>query len=158
MSDKHLPAGYERSVERPVALIERALSMILGAGLAVSLIVKVYMLVLTDHVCVMEGEGIASLGNVIRCTGPLEMIAGFVAVAAGLATATAFFSRDGGAWLRIVGLAGVATMISALSLAFEGDYNWRLSLALMAILTVSCVAFAVSKGGLSALWRGDGGG
>ena len=62
-----------------------AMSIILGVALAIALVLKIYMLVLTDYVCEPDG---ATLGNLIRCTATLDLVATFFAATATINAAT----------------------------------------------------------------------
>ena len=86
------PAGkLVRGARRPARLIRTICQMILGAGLAVALILKVYMVVLTDHVCAADS---ISLGNTIRCTPTLVLLAYVLAISAGFDLAYRLFEGD----------------------------------------------------------------
>ncbi len=60
-----------RLFERPGRVVATVLRIILALGIAVALILKVYMIVLTDHICAPDGT---SLGNTIRCTPALALL------------------------------------------------------------------------------------
>jgi len=142
MTDDMLPEGYRRSVERPALIIDMALRVILAAGLIVALIVKVYALALTDYVCV---AGEQTLGNVIRCTGALAMVGGFVAVVAGLEAAIGFVVRARGGLTRALALAAVASAFALFSQVFEGEHGWRLSLLLVVLVAIALAIRLVSS-------------
>ena len=118
------------AIERPALIVKSVLQMILGAGLVVALIVKVYMLVLTDLVCTGEG---ASLGEAIRCTDTLQITGYVFALAAGIEGASLFFRRAGAGLLQTLMLAVAAALFIALSGQMNGDVNWRLSLAIFTL-------------------------
>ena len=120
------------AIERPALIIKTILQMILGAGLVIALIVKVYMLVLTDLVCTGET---ASLGEAIRCTDTLQ-ITGFVfALAAGIEGASLFFRRAADL-LQTMMLSVAAALFITLSVQLDGVADWRLSLAIFTLATI----------------------
>ena len=141
--------AYRRNVERPAAIVRTALRMILGAGLVVALILKVYMLVLTDYACVAEET---SLGALIRCAGALDLIGYSLAVAAGIEVAASLFIRSRPGLRNAITLALAAALALALARDVGGDAGWRASLSVGA-LVVSLIM-------IRALWdyRPGGGG
>ena len=120
------------AIERPALIIKTVLQMILGAGLVVALIVKVYMLVLTDLVCTGDG---GSLGEAIRCADTLEITGYVFALAAGIEGASLFFRRAFDL-IRTLTLAVAGAMFIALSVQMEGVADWRLSLAIFTLAVV----------------------
>ena len=64
--------------------------MLLGLALFIALILKYYMLVIGPDGCLVDGT---TLGNMIRCTGTLEIVANFVFALAGFRFA-AFMFQD----------------------------------------------------------------
>lgn len=120
------------AIERPALIIKTVLQMILGAGLVVALIVKVYMLVLTDLVCTGEGGG---LGDAIRCADTLQITGYVFALAAGIEAASLFFRRSAD-MIRTIMLAVVAALFIALSVQMNGVADWRLSLAIFTLAVV----------------------
>lgn len=120
------------AIERPALIIKTILQMILAAGLVVALIVKVYMLVLTDLVCTGEG---ASLGEAIRCTDTLQITGYVFALAAGVEAASLFFRRNADI-VQTLMLAVVAAFLIVLSTQLDGAADWRLSLAIFTLAVV----------------------
>ena len=120
------------AIERPALIIKTVLQMILGAGLVVALIVKVYMLVLTDLVCTGES---GSLGEAIRCADTLQITGYVFALAAGIEGASLFFRRAFDL-IRTLTLAVGGAMFIALSVQMEGVADWRLSLAIFTLAVV----------------------
>ncbi len=128
------------AIERPALIVKSVLQMILGAGLVIALIIKVYMLVLTDLVCAGEGGG---LGEAIRCTDTFEITGYVFALAAGIEGASLFFRRADADLTRILILAISAALFIALSVQMNGVADWRLSLA---IFTLSLVIAGIILG------------
>lgn len=118
------------AIERPALIVKSVLQMILGAGLVIALIIKVYMLVLTDLVCTGEG---GSLGEAIRCADTFQIVGYVFALAAGFEGASLFFSRVGADMLQTLMLAVTATLFLALSVQMNGVADWRLSLAILTL-------------------------
>ena len=138
--DNHLlSAGYERTVERPAIIVATAMNVILGLALAIALILKIYMLVLTDHVCTADGT---TLGNIIRCTTTLEMIAAFFAATAMINAAVILLVPRIEFFSRTLGFAAAAAFISLMSAFTGGDYNWQLTLASTALFAITFSALS----------------
>lgn len=78
------------ALERPVAVLMIICQMLLGLSLAITLILKVYMLVFTDQVCIAGG---VTLGNFIRCTSTLSLSSNFLIMAAGFRFAALMFQE-----------------------------------------------------------------
>lgn len=131
--------------ERPARVVLVVCRMILGAGVAVAMILKVYMAVLTDHACVTDT---VSLGNAIRCTPTLELMAYALALSAGLDLAYRLFAGSieqvvtplmlglGATFLLVIAGLGAETskwqaalLILALSVALGGLFYLRERLA-----------------------------
>lgn len=121
---------------RPSFLVKVICQMILGAGIAIALIAKVYMFVLTDHQCVADSF---SLGNKIRCANTLSIMAYALALSAGFELAYRMFSDGLHATIDPL-IAGVssALLLLAASLTIEKS-TWQVAL-LMTSLTVAVVA------------------
>ena len=147
MSLDPAPNRYALTVERPASLIALALNIVLGVALAIALILKVYMLVLTDLVC---SEDVRSLGNLIRCTDFLELAASFLAASATVAVASALLIPRAEVWTRALGLAVMAAFVSLMNLFLLGDYNWRLTLAATALFTMILAMLYIGR--LIAKW------
>lgn len=125
------PAGrLKRGTERPARLIRLICQMILAAGLAIALILKVYMVVLTDHQCVADAAG---LGNAIRCTPTLTLMAAVLALSAGfdLAYRLAFGAIEQAITPVILGLS--ATVLVVISGAGVQAFGWREALVILAL-------------------------
>ena len=142
---------YELAVERPVTLIATAMSVVLGVALAIALVLKIYMLVLTDHVCETDG---ATLGNLIRCTATLELAAAFFAAAATINAATILIVPRIEYFSRTLGLAAAAAFVSLMGAYVAGDYDWRMTLASTALFAVIFAAMSWRRLRNSALLSG----
>ncbi len=116
--------------ERPARVVLVVCRMILGAGLAVALIIKVYMAVLTDHTC---ATGVAGLGNAIRCTPTLELMAYGLALSAGLDLAYRLFA---GAARQVVTplILGIgAGLLKVLATIGPATMNWQVALVILVL-------------------------
>jgi len=153
MSDNHLPRSdispaerFYEAAYRPARLIKVICQMIIGIGVAVALILKVYMLVLTDLSCAADT---ASLGNQIRCTGTLELAAYALALAAGFELAFLMFvdGLDKAATPLALGLSSAFLLVLAdLSLA---SATWQTALLILALTVSSVVLLGLRR----FLWR-----
>jgi hypothetical protein len=119
--------------EGPVLVVLLLCQMVLGLGLAVTIILKIYMLVFTDQTCVPDGE---TLGNLIRCTPTLAIVAQYMMAIAAFRMAAQFFSVQLKMILEplLIGVAGVLAMV--LSGVTFADANWQASLMITAIFAV----------------------
>lgn len=126
-------ARLQRGALRPAHLVRTICQMILGAGLAVTLVLKVYMAALTDHQCVADA---VSLGNTLRCTPTLALMAYVLALSAGFDLAYRLFieSLDQAITPAILGLG--AALLAVLSSSGAEALGWREALVIIA-LTVS---------------------
>lgn len=124
---------YELSVERPVIIIATAMSIILGVALAIALVLKIYMLVLTDYVCDADG---ATLGNLIRCTATLDLVAAFLAAAATINAATVLIVPRIEYFSRTLGFGAAAAFVALMGAYVAGDHDWRLTLASTALFAI----------------------
>lgn len=127
----------QRGALRPAHLVRTVCQMILGAGLAVALVLKVYMAALTDHQCVADT---VSLGNTLRCTPTLALMAYVLALSAGFDLAYRLFIEglDQAIAPAILGLG--AALLAILSGSGDRAFGWREALVI--------VALAASIGGL----------
>lgn len=132
-------AGYERTVERPAIIVATAMNVILGLALAIGLILKIYMLVLTDHVCATDE---ITLGNTIRCTTNLDLIAAFFAATATINAALILLVPRIEFFSRALGFAAAAAFISLMSAFMGGDNNWQLTLASTALFAITFSALS----------------
>ena len=124
---------YELAVERPVTIIATAMSIILGVALAIALVLKIYMLVLTDYVCEPDG---ATLGNLIRCTATLDLAATFFAAAATINAATILIVPRIEYFSRALGFAAASAFVALMGAYVAGDYDWRMTLASTALFAI----------------------
>ena len=132
MPDQNLSydIAFFRAFQRPAWVVMMVAQMILGLALAITLILKVYMLIFTAHVCTADGE---TLGNMIRCANTLEIVAQYVLIMAGFRFA-AFMFLDRPRMLLgplMLGLSGVLLLLlSNLSLAAA---TWSVAAVLVAL-------------------------
>ena len=131
--DQREDIRFVAHVLRPAKIIRSICQMIIGAGLAIALILKVYMMVLTDHQCIADS---VALGNAIRCMPALELAAYSLALAAGFELAYLLFEDTLERVMRplLLGLsAAFLLLLSGLSIE---SANWQIALMIVA-LTVS---------------------
>ena len=76
-------------LERPVLVLAFVARMLVGLGVAVALFLQVYMLLLTDYRCEAD---VTTLGNMIRCVQPIDLIASSVILLAAIGFAVALFT------------------------------------------------------------------
>jgi len=135
-----------RFAARPAYLVKVICQMLLGLGLAIAFIAKVYMFVLTDHQCVADAN---SLGNSIRCTNTLAIMGYALALSAGFELAYRMFSDGihGAIDPLIVGVSSAFLIIVA-SLTLE-NVNWQIAMLLTSLtLTVGALLYCRERFGL----------
>ena len=123
-------AVLQRGAERPARLVRMICQMILGAGMAITMILKVYMAVLTDHACVADE---VTLGNAIRCSPTLIIMAYALAISAGLDLAYRLFVSSLEQTVTPVVLAFGATLLFVLGGISENGAGWREALVVIAM-------------------------
>ena len=116
--------------ERPALVIAVVARMLLGLGLAITLFLWVYMMILTDLRC---DPAATSLGNTIRCSNPVDMIAASIFILAGIGVAAAFFAAR-----RIDFSETLSMLLVAVLIRFVGDVTvdsatWQLSLVIFSL-------------------------
>jgi len=132
-------ARLYRFFSRPAYLVKVICQMLLGFGLAIALITKVYMFVLTDYQCMADTN---SLGNSIRCTDTLAIMAYGLALSAGFELAYRMFSEGihGAIDPLIVGVSSAFLFIVS-SLSLE-SVNWQIALLITSLtLTVGALLY-----------------
>lgn len=137
---------FFRAFQRPAWVVMMVAQMILGLSLAITLVLKMYMLVFSPHVCAADSE---TLGNIIRCTNIVEITAHFVLAMAGFRFASVMFMDRPRLLLGplMTGIAGVLLLfLSELSLAAA---SWPIA----AVIVVLFAAIAVIVMGQTVLSR-----
>ena len=118
------------ALERPAFTLMIVCQMLIGLGLAIALVLKVYMLVFTNQTCLADGT---TLGNMIRCVQTLELLAQFLIMVAGFRFAALMFTKTPFQLLEplLLALTGVFLLfLSDLSLAVS---TWYLSLIMLVL-------------------------
>lgn len=141
---------FFRAFQRPAWVVMMVAQMILGLALAITLILKIYMLVFSAHLCTTDGE---TLGNIIRCSDTLEIIAHFVLAMAGFRFA-AFMFQDRPRQLLgalMIGIAGVFLLfLSDVSVAAA---SWPVA-AVIVVLFMSIFGIIAAQTVLKRLGQG----
>jgi hypothetical protein len=129
--DNRSPAAslYENTV-RPAHVVKVFCQMIIGVGLAITLIVKLYMLVLTDQQCVVD---VVTLGNKIRCSSTLEIAAYGLALSAGFELAFLMFRQELGDALRPLILGITSAFLLVLSDLSLESVNWQVAMMIFVL-------------------------
>lgn len=131
-----------RAFERPALIVATVARMLLGLGLAAALILKVYMAIFTDHGCLPDTD---TLGNAIRCTPTLEIVAQVLMLVAGFGAAALMFSDrpwrlappllTGAVGVLLQVLAGIGAAVSL----------WQTALILAALMAVLAGTFVAMR-------------
>ncbi len=142
-------AALRRAFEAPANVVLVVCQMLAGLGLALALIVKVYMLVFTDLICTGDA---ATLGDMIRCTPTLTLMAQVIMLAAGLRLAACLFSDVTARLIEplAIGLAGalLAMVAAVLQSGTPGAdpatvaSMWQAAILILTLLGAGTVAFA----------------
>lgn len=144
--------AFFRAFRRPAWVVMMVAQMILGLALAITVIVKIYMLVFSPYVCEPAQE-VATLGNMIRCTGTLEIIAHFVLAMAGFRFAAFMFHDRPRLVLgpMMLGISGVFLLfLSELSLDAA---SWPVA-AVIVVLFTAMAGIVAGQAVLTRLGRG----
>lgn len=122
--------GLHSAFERPAKVVLTVCQMLLGLGLAVAIVLKVYMLVFSNHACTEDGE---TLGNLIRCMPILAILGHFLLALTAFRFAALLFERNVAQIYEtlLLGISGVVLLLlSELTLA---SLTWELALVLLAL-------------------------
>lgn len=133
--------GFAAAFRRPSQVVLIVCQMLLGLALTIALIVKFYMLILSDQVCLPDA---ATLGNMIRCSNVAMMLGQFVLAVAGFRLAALLFDpglRDLPHML-LLAVSGAFLLVLA-GLPGQGA-DWRSALLLLA-LTVALGAVHIAR-------------
>ena len=128
--------AFERTAN-VIAVIAR---MLVGLGFAIALFLQVYMMILTDYRC---EEGSETLGNLIRCTPIMEMIAYVITLLAGIGLAAAFFSPKRMQILETLTMLLVAVVINFLTGLSLATATWQIALVITALFAAMAGLFAI---------------
>lgn len=142
---EHPALSLTRALERPAQTLMTVCQMVLGLGLFVTLILKLYMLVFSDHVCEPGG---ATLGNMIRCAAPLALIAHTLILVAGFRFAALFFSQSPARLLDPLLLALVGVVLLVLAELNLAGAPWHVALILGVLFAAVSALFAAQR-----FWR-----
>jgi len=139
------------ALERPAFTLMIVCQMLIGLGLAIALVLKVYMLIFTDQVCLADGN---TLGNMIRCAQTVELLAQFLITIAGFRFASLMFTMEPFQLLEplLLTLTGILLLfLSDLSLATA---TWYVSLIMLVLFgAISSVFVALRVWGPSSPLR-----
>ncbi len=123
-------ARFAAHVLRPARIIRWVCQMIIGAGLTVALVLKIYMLVLTDYQCTADGT---TIGNAIRCTSALELTAYTLALVAAFDLAYLLFEDTMERAVRPLLMGLSATLLFILSGLTVETANWQIAMTIVAL-------------------------
>jgi len=130
------------ALERPAFTLMIVCQMLIGLGLAIALVLKVYMLVFTNQVCLADGT---TLGNMIRCAQTLELLAQFLIMVAGFRFAALMFTMAPFKLLEplLLALTGVFLLfLSDLSIAAA---TWYFSLIMLVLFGAMSSVFVALR-------------
>ncbi|QPC88338.1 hypothetical protein GA830_17420 [Mesorhizobium sp. NBSH29] len=135
------------ALERPAFTLMIVCQMLVGLGLAFALVLKVYMLIFTNQVCVADGT---TLGNMIRCAQTLELMAQFLILVAGFRFAALMFTMEPYQLLGSLLLALTGVFLLFLSELSIATATWYFSLIILVLFgAISGVFIALRIWGAS---------
>jgi hypothetical protein len=140
--NQHPAAILVKALERPAFTLMIVCQMLVGLGLAVALVLKVYMLVFTDQVCAADGT---TLGNMIRCTQTLELLAQFLIMIAGFRFAALMFTMTPFQLLQPLLLALAGVLLLFLSDLTVAQTTWYASLIMLVLFGAMSSVFAALR-------------
>jgi hypothetical protein len=133
--------------ERPAQIVLVVCQMLLGLGLGLTLILKIYMLLFTDAVCAAD---MATLSNMIRCTPALALMGQTLMLVAAFRLAALLFSPRFDALFEALALATAGALIHILAALPAQGPVWQQTLLIAALVVVGgALVFGLRKGGLS---------
>ena len=118
-----------RAFVRPARIVAAVLRLLLAAGFTIALILKVYMIILTDYTC---EDGVATLGNTIRCTPILLLLGYALALTAAIEFALRLLSNAPRRFLPPFTQALLAVLILYLARIETVGTTWESALFLLA--------------------------
>lgn len=139
--DSPVPSLH-RAFERPAQVVATVARMLLGLGLAVALALKVYMAIFTDHVCLADA---GTLGNAIRCTPSLAMVAQALMLASGFGAASVLFSARPHELAPPLLIAVIAVLLQLLSGLAGSPSPWQTAILMTALLAVLAGVFLAMR-------------
>lgn len=117
-------------LERPVLVLAFVARMLVGLGLAIALLLQVYMLLLTDYRCEADAT---SLGNMIRCADPINLIASAVVLLAGIGLASALFTTRRPALIETIMMVLCAVVLRFLADLELSSASWEVASVIVSL-------------------------
>ena len=117
-------------LERPVLVLAFVARMLVGLGLTIALFLQVYMLLLTDHRCQPDAT---SLGNMIRCADPINLIASAIVLLAGIGLASAFFTTRRPVLIETIMMILCAVVLRVLADLDIQSASWEVAFVIVAL-------------------------
>lgn len=124
---------------RPAWVIMMVAQMLLGLGLALALIAKYYMLVFGTASCTAEAD---TLGNMIRCTPTILMVAHFIFGVAGFRFAAFMFQDRPRAILPPIMLSFAGMLLLFVQGITPAAATWPVAAVIVTLLACLSAAFA----------------
>ena len=124
-------------MERPTAVIALVARMLVGLGLAIAIVSKVYMQLLTDLRC---DPATVSLGNSIRCVPTFDFVAIAIGFVAAVGFTAALFSRARVNLFETVMMALVAAILKSLSALAVAVPDWQAALVMFVLFAALILA------------------
>ncbi|MEP3047956.1 MAG: hypothetical protein ABJL55_19460 [Roseibium sp.] len=141
-ADQNRESAFFEAFRRPAWIVMMVAQMLLGLGLGLALIVKYYMMIFGTESCVVDG---VTLGNTIRCTSTIEIVAHFVIAVGGFRFAAFMFSDTPRNLLAplFVSLAGLLLLfLSDLSFATA---SWPVAAVILTLLSCGSAVFFAQR-------------
>ncbi|MEP4625640.1 MAG: hypothetical protein ABJP90_01550 [Paracoccaceae bacterium] len=133
-------AAFVAAFRKPSWVVVMVCQLLLGLALLITLVVKLYMLVLSEHGCTADGE---TLGNMIRCISTTELLANFIITLAGFRLVNLLFDPAIGQVLNVIFLALCGALLQFLSRLDAITPNWQAAMMLLSfVASLSVLYFA----------------
>lgn len=138
----HAPKTLIHALERPAVTLVTICQMLLGLGLAITLILKIYMLVFTDQACIADGT---TLADIIRCTSTLSLLSSFLIMLAGFRFAALMFTEAPHLLLQPLLLALTGVLFQYLAGLNDAAAAWYFFLVVLVLFGAMSAVFAALR-------------
>lgn len=136
-------ADFVDAFRKPSWVVVMVCQLLLGLALLITLVVKLYMLVLGEHACTPDGE---TLGNMIRCISTTELLGHFLLTVTGFRLVGLLFDPALGQILQIMFLGVCGTLILFLSKIYSEAFNWQAAMMLLVFIISLSILYLLQFG------------
>ncbi|MFK7753386.1 MAG: hypothetical protein AB8B51_12635 [Sedimentitalea sp.] len=137
MAETSKPAGFFDAFVRPAWVVMMVAQMLLGLALALSLIMKYYMLVFGTLGCV---DADTSIANLLRCTPAMELVAQFVLAVAAFRFAAFMFDDKPLGFLPPLVIAIAGLFLLFMTGVSPANASWPMAAVIVTFVTTLATA------------------